>query len=239
MNEEAEKLVELGYLGPFSLSGIDLAHLTDTIDQHIMHLAWPNQNYSRDLDQRPWFKSFHSLAPEFVDLARHPDLLKIVHNSFPGRPTKLWGVAPLVKQAGAVHRWHSDIETRCWPTLTAWVGLKGVSESASLQLISHTHKLSVTPDVLRKQGQPMETSAQVLSAARALNPACELIIPDMKDGDCIMFLGAMWHGTHNTSSDTRYAVTLQYSDADADVRVPMNFEKPVLWHTQEPRCYSA
>lgn len=33
----------------------------------------------------------------------------------------------------------------------AWPGLKGVSESTSLQVISHTHKTETTPDVLRKE----------------------------------------------------------------------------------------
>ena len=80
----------------------------------------------------------------------------------------------------------------------------------------------------------METSEQVLQAARALDPACELVVPKMKDGDCMIFLGTMWHGTHNTSTRDRYAVTLQYSDVATEVKVPMNFEMPVRWHSQKP-----
>lgn len=219
------------------MPGLDLDRLTNEMDRHMPQLAWPGQNYARELTHKPWFKSFHSLAPDFVELARHPKLLQLVHDAFPDRPTKLWGVAPLVKQAGAVHRWHSDIETRCWPTLTVWVGLKGVNKSTSLQVISHTHKLAATPDVLRNKGIPMQSSEDVLKAAKELNPACELIVPEMTDGDCIAFFGTLWHGTHNTSSNARYAVTIQYSEEGAEVQVPMNFEKPVQWHNQQPCCY--
>jgi len=237
VNEDTERLFRLGYLGPFNLPDINLPSLTDAIDHHTPHLAWPNRNYSRDLDQRPWFKSFHSLSPEFLDVAFHPDILAILHKTFQNRPTKLWGVAPLVKRAGVTHAWHSDIETRCWPTLTVWLGLKGVNKNTSLQVISHTHELIKTPDALRKQGIPMHSNEEVLRAAQELNPNCELIVPEMKDGDYIIFWGSMWHGTHNTSSDSRYAATLQYSEVDANIRVPLNFEKPVHWHSQKPRCY--
>lgn len=237
MDEETERLLKLGYLGPFSLPGLDLARLTDAIDRHTPQLAWPNKNYSKDLEHRPWFKSFHSLAPEFLDVARHPDILKIVHNAFSDRPTKLWGVAPLVKRAGVTHAWHSDIETRFWPTLTVWLGLKGVTKNTSLRIISHTHKLTTAPNTLRNQGRSMQSNEEVLSAAQALEPSCELIIPEMKDGDCIILWGSLWHGTHNSSSNTRYAATFQYSDAGADIRIPLNFEKPVRWHKQKPRCY--
>lgn len=238
VDEETEKLFRLGYLGPFSLPGLDLARLTDAIDRYTPHLAWPGKNYSEALERRPWFKSFHSLSPEFLNVARHPDILKIVHNAFENRPTKLWGVAPLVKRAGVTHAWHSDIETRCWPTLTVWLGIKGVNKNTSLQVISRTHELIKTPDIIRKQGIPMQSNKDVLRAAQTLNSDCELIIPDMNDGDYIIFWGSLWHGTHNTSTDSRYAATLQYSDAEANIRIPLNFEKPVRWHTQKPRCYS-
>ncbi len=119
-----------------------------------------------------------------------------------------------------------------------WLGLKGVNKCTSLQIISHTHKLSATPDMLRKQGRPMRSNEEVLRAAQALDPDCELIIPEMKDGDYIILWGSLWHGTHNSSSHSRYAATLQYSDADANIRIPLNFEKPVRWHKQKPRCYS-
>lgn len=237
MYKNIEKLFRTGYLGPFSLPDIKLPLLIADIERYASHCAWPGNNYSNALDQLPWFKSFHSLSTPFLDTALHPDLLSIVHNTFQNKPTKLWGVAPLVKKAGAVHPWHSDIETRCWPTLTIWLGLKGVNKDTSLQLISHTHKLEKTPDVLRKEGVPVGSNVEVLSAAKELCTDCELIIPDMKDGDYMILLGSLWHGTHNTSSNTRYAVTLQYSDINADIRVPLNFEKPVHWHKQKPYCY--
>lgn len=74
---------------------------------------------------------------------------------------------------------------------------------------------------------PTQSSEEVLKAARERDPDCKLIVSEMRDGDCIAFFGTPWHGTHNTSSNARYAVTLQYSGEETNVRVPMNFAKPV------------
>jgi ectoine hydroxylase-related dioxygenase (phytanoyl-CoA dioxygenase family) len=69
------------------------------------------------------------------------------------------------------------------------------------------------------------TTDMVLSWARELDPDAALQIPDIQDGDAIIFDGRLWHGTNNTRSEgTRTAILLQYASASRPVRM-IDFER--------------
>jgi mannose-6-phosphate isomerase-like protein (cupin superfamily) len=69
---------------------------------------------------------------------------------------------------------------------------------------------------------------EILAWARQKDSRCDLVIPEMTDGEALFFDGWLWHASHNTSQQRRTALLLQYATPDTPIRIPdqNNFEWP-------------
>ncbi|NNE35054.1 MAG: cupin domain-containing protein [Rhodothermales bacterium] len=70
-------------------------------------------------------------------------------------------------------------------------------------------------------GRDDVTESHLTEWARRFDPDCELIRPDMSDGDAILFDGRLWHGSDNTNRrGVRTALLLQYASPETPIRIP-------------------
>ncbi len=171
-----------------------------------------------------WWKGRAASDPFYANLASDERIMNLLRPIL-GNDIVLWGVDVLQRHPNAVHPWHCDIES-CSPDggfASVWIGLDNTSKDSVLNFISGTHKLGRTIQEEAshrglKRGEANRDD--VLSWARSFDPNVQMITPDMKDGEALIFDGRLWHGTHNTrESGTRTALLLQYAMADRPVRI--------------------
>jgi quercetin dioxygenase-like cupin family protein len=159
------------------------------------------------------------------DLAVHPDLLRLVTQLI-GSNVVLWGADIIRRKPGAVHNWHTDIESSD-PNgrfVSVWIGLENTDSNSALALIRRSHKYGQPiQQVAHSRGlnrgeAPAET---ILEWARERDPDAALDRLDMTDGDAVIFDGRLWHGSHNRRSEgVRSALLLQYATPEMPIRIP-------------------
>lgn len=187
-----------------------------------------------NFDAKPWFKSLHAISPEFFNLAAHPVILESVRAVL-GNDILVWGVSVLKRQPGQVHRWHIDVEHIAWKGVSVFVGLSGVRpHQSSLKFITGSHRFRRGPNYELGEGDDV-----ILAQARGADPECAMDYPAMGDGDFIMFDGPMWHASHNSTSETRYASIIQYTSPSETVAVPLTWNDPIMWANHKPPCILA
>jgi len=159
------------------------------------------------------------------DLATQPLLLHVLTQLL-GEDVVLWGASTVVRRPGAVHPWHSDIES-CHPNgrfVSVWIGIENTSRESALQIITRSHRLGMTVQQARAaRGLPREqgTAEAILAVARECAPEAALVQPEMVNGDALFFDGRLWHGSDNCRKQgRRMALLLQYAAADNPVRIP-------------------
>jgi len=171
-----------------------------------------------------WMKGRAAADSFYASLAadeRFTSLLKPIL----GDDIVLWGVDVLRRSPDQAHPWHCDIES-CSPQggfLSIWIGIENASRESALNCISYSHKFGRPfQAVAHSKGYKRGEAApdMVLSWAREFDPEAALLVPDVQDGDAIIFDGRLWHGTNNTRSEgTRTALLLQYASASCPVRM--------------------
>ena len=181
---------------------------------------------SRDSHPAPeWSKGRAVRERTLYELATHPRLLSLV-SALIGPDVVLWGASAVSRGPGAVHPWHSDIES-CAPDgrfVTAWIGIEHTSRDSALQVIAGSHALGVTVQearLARGWARAAATPEAMLGVARQTRADAVLAQPDMTDGEAILFDGRLWHGSDNTRrAGTRTALLFQYAAARCPVRMP-------------------
>jgi mannose-6-phosphate isomerase-like protein (cupin superfamily) len=159
------------------------------------------------------------------DVATHPAILSLLKPLL-GDDLVLWGAQTVTRGPGAVHPWHSDMES-ARPEggfVSVWVGIEHTSRESALQVISRSHRLGRTVQEARlERGIRREaaTPEAMLAAAREHDAEAALLQPDMTNGEAIVFDGRLWHGSDNSRKQgQRLALLLQYAAADVPVRIP-------------------
>ena len=203
-----------GFLGPvrlFSPAECERIAAYLRVQDHPVPADWPK---GRAVSERFLY-----------DLATAPALLRLV-TSLLGEDVVLWGAGAVVRRPGAVHPWHSDIESS-HPEgrfVTAWIGIEHTSRESALQLLSRSHRLGKTVQQARaERGWRREeaTAERMLAAAREADPETAMVQPEMTNGDALLFDGRLWHGSDNSrKAGRRVALLLQYAAADQAVRIP-------------------
>ncbi len=159
------------------------------------------------------------------EVATDPGLIHLV-TTLLGPDVVLWGASAVRRTPGAVHPWHSDIESshpggRC---VTAWIGIDHTTRDSALAVISRSHRLGRTVQEAQQTAglrRGEVTPDLLLEIARADQPEAMLVQPDMADGDALLFDGRLWHGSHNTRRrGARLALLLQFAAADDPIRIP-------------------
>ena len=159
------------------------------------------------------------------ELATDPALLRIL-TSLLGPDIVLWSASAVSRRPGAVHPWHSDIESSDpeGRFVSVWIGIQHTSRESALQLISRSHRLGTTVQEVRfarglrrHEGTP----EVMLAAAREREPEAALVQPEMTNGEALVLDGRLWHGSDNRRTrGRRLALLFQYAAADNAVRMP-------------------
>jgi hypothetical protein len=209
---DVARFQDLGIAGPFTvLSMEDCAELR-------AHLA----------SRRPpseWRKGGAITNPALYRLAVLP---AIVDRLVPllGPNIVLWGVDVLVRLPGAIHHWHTDMESadaegEC---VSVWLGLAGTDVASGLRFVARSHKVGQSvQDVARGRGRPLSNceDREVLEWARQSVPAAAIVRPPVAhDGSAVIFDGSVWHASTNDTAVARSAVLLQYARASRLIRIP-------------------
>ena len=171
-----------------------------------------------------WHKGHAVTSRAVYDVAVNPAILDVVESVL-GRNVVLWGATILQRPPGAIHPWHSDMESCAEGVqgVSVWVGLEHTSAESSLQFISRSHRLGPMLQDARQErniGREETTTEHVLRWARGLDAGCEFVKPVMTNGQALFFDGRLWHYSENRSPQTRVALLLQYAAASSPVRVP-------------------
>ncbi len=131
----------------------------------------------------------------------------------------VWGPNILRETANAPPpRWHVDLESRYWPTVTVAVGLSGCSAATSISFLPGTQLLARAPAWC---GDDLDTD-RVLRSARRTKP--DVGPPEQfasfGDGRVCVFNARTWHRGSPATSTDRLVLFMQYQLANAP-RVPL------------------
>ena len=234
-HDELERFGKDGWLGPYPLltpegvEHLDRAY-SETGDMFSSkNLPWQAEDLD-GFEKCPWFKSLHAYVPAFCQVASHSALVNRLV-SILGQDIIAWGVTVTRRRPDQSHRWHVDVEHARCSGANVFIGLKNVSKESSLKLISGSHRIQLAP-----QSLGVLDDEAALIAIRPTGPASELVSVDMKEGEFIILHGKLWHSSHNKTEYVRTAVLAQYSTPKAAVRIPLNWDEPIRWHSYQPPC---
>lgn len=207
-----ERIGEDGFANPIRLFTRDQCAL---IVRHFKH--------DKLRESGEWWKDWAAVDPFYYKIGMRPALLELLTPVL-GPNIVLWGCSILERKPGQQHPWHTDIESS-WPGggfASIWIGLENTSRESSLHLIRGSHHYGKTIQQVRhEQGMVRRgevTDEVVLGWAREIDAGAELVVPDMEDGDGILFDGRLWHGTNNQRREgCRTALLLQYAAGEVPV----------------------
>jgi uncharacterized cupin superfamily protein len=160
----------------------------------------------------------------FYNLATRPALLAQIR-ALLGDDIVWWGTQIVRRRPGKIHPWHTDIESSAVDGrfVSVWIGLENTCQDAALQLISRSHKFGkpIQQEMNERGVERGEANSEMVIAwAREHDPLATLVLPDMTDGQAIVFDGRLWHASDNTSDQPRSALLLQYAAADMPIAFP-------------------
>jgi hypothetical protein len=232
---ELRSFAQRGWAGPYPLlSSEGVAWACQSYKN--AHIRFRRRNLLRTLYQSdafsrtPWHKSMHAYLPSFCEIASHPAIVTRVASVL-GPDVIAWGVGMSRVRPGQRHRWHVDVEHVRWPGVTIFLGLKNTSLASSLKVICGSHRIAQVPQAI---GVDDDTGA--LTTCKRLDPDCELVTVKVKEGEFFLFDGRLWHSSHNTRWKWRSAIIAQYARPDAAIAIPLNYDQPIRWHSQQPPC---
>jgi quercetin dioxygenase-like cupin family protein len=206
------RFAEAGYLGPVRvLTGAECRRFLRAVDLRV----------EPPLD---WDKGRAAASRTYYEIATRPEILDPVAELLGGEAI-LWGATIIARARGAVHAWHSDIESSDpdGRTLSVWIGLEHTTPESSLLLISGSHRFGVTVQQLERQtgkARDETTMEEVVRWAREHDRRSDLVRTSVADGEAVFFDGRLWHASHNRSPRTRRALLLQYAAPDTSIRIP-------------------
>ena len=179
----------------------------------------------------------------FYEVAVHPTITDVVQQRL-GPDAVLWGASVHERPPGAVHPWHSDIESvRAGDaTLAVWIGMENSTDGRALRLVPGSHRFDMpfqraAAEHGVRRGEA--TDDDVETWARGLGGGSSIVVSSVGEGEAVFFDGRVWHGTVNETDVPRSALLLQYVRADRPIRMPdlTKLEWPYeLLETPAPAC---
>lgn len=210
--ELREQLIEQGYAGPVRV--LDAPRCRQILDRLI------------DGEREPcdWHKGHGATSWAFYDLARQPAIVERV-SSVIGDDVMLWGASIQTRAPGAIHPWHTDIEISATRgrSVSVWIGLEHTAAGSSLSVVPYSHRFGVTvQETAHRAGKRRSEmrNEDVSRWAAEYDPRSGIVRVEMTDGEAVFLDGALWHGSHNLTGNTRRALLLQYAAPDMPIRIP-------------------
>lgn len=188
-----------------------------------------------------WHKALGRTDPLIYRIASGPKLVRILRELI-GEDLVLWGASIVARKPREVHPWHCDMES-CEPDggfASVWIGLLNTQKENGLKFIRGSHTYGVTiQELTARERIPREgrTDDIVVRLANSQRSGAEIVQPEIRDGEAVVFDGRIWHGSHNDSADvTRVSLLLQYARSDKKVRIPdfRNLEWPFRFTDKRP-----
>jgi ectoine hydroxylase-related dioxygenase (phytanoyl-CoA dioxygenase family) len=231
-----------GYVGPFSL--IDQS-CVELITQQLRKEFFPNRwrrmirsafQFTRQHSYQRWIKGAHAESAKVCNIATNSAILDRVESAI-GSDILLWASALIDKKPGDHHGWHADVEHVEWTGITAWIGLSGVTPLSSLSVITRSHKIDNYPQKLKLEiCLDQHSDDDVLKAAQAVDPDCQLLHLNIKPGEFVLFAGKTWHEARHLTTGVRSSLIFQYSPPSEKIRIPLSYTPPIAWHNSPPPC---
>jgi mannose-6-phosphate isomerase-like protein (cupin superfamily) len=173
-----------------------------------------------------WEKGQAAQNEIFYNAASDQRLLDLIKPIL-GANIILWGARTVLKKAGEVHAFHSDIEA-CSPTgqfVSIWIGLNNTGSKAGLKFVKGSHRFGKpVQQVENEKGLFNVGDDTIMEWAKEFSSDSELCQPEVQDGSALIFDGRVWHGSHNTGTGPRTALLFQYASQDQPVFIPKDFD---------------
>ena len=233
--EECARFERYGWVGIYPLlSTTEVQRACELRAQVLPRITGPNEltasAHPNAFERRPWFKSLHTLVPEYYDVACDPAIVgKIV--SLLGPDLIAWGLTLTRSKPGSVHRWHVDIEHMHWPGVSVYIGLENNDLDSTLKVLEGSQHMAARPQTIGVQDD-----AGVVAAVQTRVPQAKSLRVPVGPGEFFLFHGQLWHASHNTGERVRIAMIIHYSRPEAPVRIPLTFNDPIHWHSWQPPC---
>ncbi|HEX7251820.1 MAG TPA: phytanoyl-CoA dioxygenase family protein, partial [Thermoanaerobaculia bacterium] len=213
MSERQERFQTLGHVGP--------VRVLSAAECRRFLMDAPEGSDGPPLE---WFKSNATRSRAFFEIAMHPEITRIVADLL-GEDFLLWGATIETRPSGAIHPWHTDIETSASSgnAVSVWIGLENTDRGSSLRFVPHSHRFGATVQEVRgRNGVSREETrdGEIERWARERDAQSSVKSLEMRDGEAVFFDGRLWHGSHNTSPNVRRALLLQYARPDLAIRIP-------------------
>ncbi len=143
----------------------------------------------------------------------------------------MWGANIRRATPNEAHRWHVDLESFLWPTVTVAVGLSGCPPESATWCIPGSHRLSTAPTAA---GDDTDTR-RVVAKANCGEPEQ---IAGFGNGRFYLLDARVWHQGNPATSRDRVALFLHYQRA-SEPRIPaMRDYRRHDW-SKEPAAYFA
>jgi hypothetical protein len=159
----------------------------------------------------------YALTAAIARMAHDPGIVAAAEDCLQTDRWVMWGANIRRDTPNAAHRWHLDLESFLWPTLTVGVGLQGCSAGSATWFIPGAHRIGRGP----RESEADGGDAAVLAAARGEEPRCgePLRVAGFGDASFYVFNARCWHRGDPAASAGRVMLFLHYQRADAR-RVP-------------------
>lgn len=173
---------------------------------------------------RDWDKDGAVSCRALYEIAMNPAIIQVVQHRL-GPDVVLWGASMAERPPGAVHPWHSDIESVQADdgTLSVWIGLENSTDGRALRFVPRSHRFDKPLQQTASEhaiGRGEATDRDVEAWASEFGPKTPIAISSVREGEAVFFDGRLWHGTVNDTDLPRTALLLQYAQADRPIRIP-------------------
>jgi hypothetical protein len=154
------------------------------------------------------------LTDAICRVARDPAILDTVEAILGTRELVMWGANIRRATPNEAHRWHVDLESLLWPTITVAVGLSGCSPESATWCVPGTHLLS---------RQAPASEIELLSHAAPKQ------FSGFGNGRFYVFNARIWHRGDPKTSGERVVAFLHYQRA-SEPRIPLMLDhQKELW----------
>ncbi len=220
---------QLGFAGPFDLvAGSAAKALTRSLSRAKSRMFFRHRVLSRLplMDTRflvgrwgtaRWQKGIHAVSGEVYRLGADRRIVGRVSQVI-GPDVLLSGSMIINQRPGDFHTWHVDAEQMEWNGVTGWLALENVSAKSTLRVVAGSQRIGLPPPPYDDVGLDDDL---VLAEARHHDPDCRLFSLPAEPGQFYILARGLWHASRNDSTNTRYAIVLQYCRPDVPVRWPI------------------
>lgn len=174
-------------------------------------------------------------TPAIERVAHDPAILSVVEALLGTSAWVVWGPNLLRETPHASARWHVDLESRFWPSVSVAIGVSGCSERSAIWCLPGTQDLERTPFSSGNAGD----TERVLRYATSLLPSVgdPQQIAGFGDGRFFVLNARTWHRAAPGTTD-RLILFLHYQRADA-LRIPLQLDYRRHRWSREPSPYRA